>query len=241
MPPGSSRPSSGTAVRPASTAARSRATAGRPSMATLQEPFDVAFDQHREPVHQRPRQRADPEGRYGRRHQHHRGRRLCRLPGDGVLGTKTSISTSRSASPSMPQGNVVFGDADNKRIRMIDSHGIIRTIAGTGKNKATGDGGPATKAALADPENVVFDAAGNLYITDTVFDHIRRVDRPWRHQHARVTQGRKWAGDRPVRKPVRDQLGSERRLPHRPEGNRHSHRRQTPLGARSRTANGRGA
>ena len=59
---------------------------------------------------------------------------------------------------------------------MIDSHGIISTIAGTGVNDATGDGGPATKAALADPENVVYDAAGNLYITDTVNDRLRRVD-----------------------------------------------------------------
>ena len=75
-----------------------------------------------------------------------------------------------------PHGDVVFGDADNKRIRRIDSHGIISTIAGTGVNDATGDGGPATKAALADPENVVFDASGNLYITDTVNDRLRRVD-----------------------------------------------------------------
>ena len=127
--------------------------------------------------------------------------------GDGVLGTKTSISFPLGITVD-PHGDVVFGDADNKRIRMIDSHGIITTIAGTGKNKATGDGGPATKAALADPENVVFDAAGNLFITDTVFDHIRRVD-----GHGVITTlashkgGNGLAIDR-VRKPVRDQLGA---------------------------------
>jgi len=72
---------------------------------------------------------------------------------------------------------VLFADADNKRIRRIDGHGIITTIAGTGKDAATGDGGPARKAALADPENLVFDASGNLYVTDTVFDRLRRIDR----------------------------------------------------------------
>ena len=43
-------------------------------------------------------------------------------------------------------------------------------------NAATGDGGPATKAGLADPENVVIDASGNLYVTDTVTNRIRRID-----------------------------------------------------------------
>ena len=94
---------------------------------------------------------------------------------DGVLGNTTPIHTPLGITVD-PHGDVVFGDADNKRIRRIDSHGIISTIAGTGVNDATGDGGPATKAALADPENVVYDASGNLYITDTANDRLRRVD-----------------------------------------------------------------
>ena len=94
---------------------------------------------------------------------------------DGVLGSTTPIHLPLGITVD-PHGDVVFGDADNKRIRRIDSHGIISTIAGTGVNDATGDGGPATKAALADPENVVYDASGNLYITDTVNDRLRRVD-----------------------------------------------------------------
>ena len=76
----------------------------------------------------------------------------------------------------MLPGNVIFADAHHQRIRMIDRAGIISTVAGTGANVATGDGGLATAASLADPENMVFDAAGNLYITDTVSNTLRRVD-----------------------------------------------------------------
>ena len=96
-------------------------------------------------------------------------------PHDGVLGPQSSVRFPLGIIVD-PDGNVLFADGDNKRIRRIDGRGIITTIAGTGENKATGDGGPATKAGLADPENMVFDAAGNLYITDTVSNTLRRID-----------------------------------------------------------------
>ena len=60
---------------------------------------------------------------------------------------------------------------------MIDQHGKISTFAGTGKREATGDGGPATKAALADPENLLIDRSGNLDVTDTVFGGFRQIGR----------------------------------------------------------------
>jgi sugar lactone lactonase YvrE len=94
---------------------------------------------------------------------------------DGVLGSQTSIELPLGVTVDA-LGDVLFADADNKRVRMIDRHGVITTIAGSGKNAATGDGGLARKAALADPENLAFDASGNLYVTDTVSDRLRRID-----------------------------------------------------------------
>jgi len=45
-------------------------------------------------------------------------------------------------------GNLYFADANNHRIRRIDPRGIITTVAGTGVEGHTGDGGPAVKAEL---------------------------------------------------------------------------------------------
>ncbi|TAL12732.1 MAG: hypothetical protein EPO02_00450 [Nitrospirae bacterium] len=53
--------------------------------------------------------------------------------------------------------------------------GCITTIAGTGEPGCSGDGGPATKAALNEPKSVT--VAGNcLYIADSENHRIRKVD-----------------------------------------------------------------
>jgi DNA-binding beta-propeller fold protein YncE len=52
----------------------------------------------------------------------------------------------------------------------------ITTVAGTGRPGDSGDGGPAVRAELNQPFDVVFDAAGNLYFADTGNHKIRRVD-----------------------------------------------------------------
>jgi sugar lactone lactonase YvrE len=73
-------------------------------------------------------------------------------------------------------GNLYFCDDDNYRIRRIDAgSGIITTVAGNGLNDFSGDGGPATLAALGETSGVAVDASGNLYIADP-FGRVRRVD-----------------------------------------------------------------
>jgi len=74
-------------------------------------------------------------------------------------------------------GNMVFSDTFNNRIRRVDGRsGILTTIAGTGEKGYSGDGGPATAAALAEPYGVVVDRAGNLYTADRLNSRVRRVD-----------------------------------------------------------------
>jgi hypothetical protein len=57
----------------------------------------------------------------------------------------------------------------------VSSSGTITTIAGNGTAGISGDGGPATGAALQNPQGIALDAAGNLYIADTSNQRIRRV------------------------------------------------------------------
>lgn len=59
---------------------------------------------------------------------------------------------------------------------MAEQSWIITTVAGTGERGFAGDGGPAAQARLNGPFDVGFDAAGNLYFSDTFNHRIRRVD-----------------------------------------------------------------
>jgi len=73
-------------------------------------------------------------------------------------------------------GNLYIADTTNHRIRRVDSSGTITTVAGTGKEGFSGDDGPAADAQLHFPYGVAVDGAGNLFISDTWNDRIRRVD-----------------------------------------------------------------
>ena len=52
----------------------------------------------------------------------------------------------------------------------------ITTVAGTGDDAYNGDGFPAIYAKLNSPRGVALDAAGNLYISESYSDRIRKVD-----------------------------------------------------------------
>jgi sugar lactone lactonase YvrE len=75
------------------------------------------------------------------------------------------------------QGNLYVADRDNGAVREIGRDGRIRTIAGTGTRGYSGDGGPAVKARLNQPQGFAFDKAGNLYISDSANNRVRRIDR----------------------------------------------------------------
>jgi len=73
--------------------------------------------------------------------------------------------------------NIYFPDAYNNRVRKINtSNGIITTIAGIDTGAYSGDGGPATNAALSLPADVVLDTFGNVYIVDEGNSRIRLID-----------------------------------------------------------------
>src|ERR1035437_8266464 len=72
-------------------------------------------------------------------------------------------------------GNLYIADASNHRIRKVTPGGIVSTVAGTGVQGSSGDGGLAINALLNRPISVALDTAGNLYICDSSNHNVRRV------------------------------------------------------------------
>ncbi len=73
-------------------------------------------------------------------------------------------------------GNLYVADGGNDRIRKVDTSGTITTVAGTGMEGYSGDGGAAVEAQLNLPSYVELDGSGNLYIADIGNHRIRKVD-----------------------------------------------------------------
>jgi sugar lactone lactonase YvrE len=93
--------------------------------------------------------------------------------GDGGPATKAQLATPLGVAVDR-RGDVYIADADNFRVRKVNAHGVITTVAGTGKPGFFGDGGPATAARLTSPGGMVVDDRGNLYVAD--YAAVRRID-----------------------------------------------------------------
>lgn len=94
--------------------------------------------------------------------------------GDGALATLAKLDAPQSIAAD-GSGNVYFVDGNNNVIRKVDNNAIITTYVGTGASGYTGDGGPATKATIANPWGIATDGQDNLYIADTNNAAIRVV------------------------------------------------------------------
>ena len=92
--------------------------------------------------------------------------------GDNGPATSAQVVTTGVAVDST--GNLYIADLYNSRIRKV-SKGVITTVAGNGVYGYSGDNGPATSAQLGEPFGVAVDAAGNLYIADTLNARVRQV------------------------------------------------------------------
>ena len=77
-----------------------------------------------------------------------------------------------------PDKGLYITEVTNHRILRLDPvSGKLATIAGTGKQGYTGDGGPATKADLNEPYEIRFDDAGNIYFVEMKNHIIRCIDK----------------------------------------------------------------
>lgn len=103
------------------------------------------------------------------------GNGACGFSGDGASATSASLCLP-SAIAVASNGTIAIADQGNHRIRIVDSKGIVTTLAGNGDQRFSGDGDKATSAGLDSPSGIAFDSSGNLFITDTHNQRIRRVD-----------------------------------------------------------------
>jgi DNA-binding beta-propeller fold protein YncE len=100
--------------------------------------------------------------------------------GDGVSGAATQVNMNHPTGVTWDsQGRLVVAAWHNWKIKRVNDDGTIQVIAGS-KQGFAGDGGAAvgaTPAAMLDlPSSVVYDGAGNMYISDQGNGRVRRVD-----------------------------------------------------------------
>ena len=95
--------------------------------------------------------------------------------GDGGAATAAQLRNPQDVALDAA-GNLYIVDTGDHRIRKVNSAGVISTVAGSGAQGFSGDGGAATAAQLNQPRGVALDGAGNLYIADWANHRIRKVD-----------------------------------------------------------------
>jgi streptogramin lyase len=96
--------------------------------------------------------------------------------GDGGPATKATFNEPYAVVADA-EGNLCIVDRLNAVVRKVDRRtGIVSTLAGTGQKGSAGDGGPADKALLREPNDCCLDGRGGLLIADVGDWRIRRVD-----------------------------------------------------------------
>ncbi len=107
---------------------------------------------------------------------------ITTVAGNGAIGYSGDGAAAASAQLSGPAGiavdgpgNIFIADAGNNRIRKVARSEIITTVAGTGADAFSGDGGTAASAQLGFPNGVAVDGSGNLFIADFDNNRIRKV------------------------------------------------------------------
>ena len=95
--------------------------------------------------------------------------------GDG--GPATAARLNRPLAVAVDSlGRLFIADTGNNRVRMVDENGVITTVAGTGLQGYSGNGGPGVLAKLDAPAGVAVDGADHVFIADTGNQRIRALD-----------------------------------------------------------------
>jgi hypothetical protein len=107
---------------------------------------------------------------------------ISTVAGNGTQGYSGDGGPATSAELTDPEnitvdssGNLYIADTYGNRIRKVNTSGTISTFAGTGTAGYNGDNIAATSAQLSAPYDVITDTSGNVYISDTNNNRVRKV------------------------------------------------------------------
>jgi len=95
--------------------------------------------------------------------------------GDGGPAAEAQLNEPYRVRYDEASGNLYVCDTFNHAVRRISSDGIITSVAGTGVEGYSGDGGPGSQAQLAYPYDARVGPDGAVYIADSANHRIRRV------------------------------------------------------------------
>jgi NHL repeat len=95
------------------------------------------------------------------------------VPKDGAEATRAPLVDPRAVAADA-KGNVYVLERSGNALRVVDTSGKVRTVAGTGQKGATGDGGDALQATLNGPKHLCIDRDGSVIIADTENHLIRK-------------------------------------------------------------------
>ncbi|MBL7691976.1 MAG: T9SS type A sorting domain-containing protein [Flavipsychrobacter sp.] len=120
--------------------------------------------------------------------------RIRKIDGNGIITTVAGSGAGMYAGDGLPAntaklaqpqgiwkdscGNIYIADGTAYAVRIVNTAGNIYTIAGTGVNGHSGDGGPATAAQLTEIYNIYLDNANNLYLAMPTNCRIRKIALP---------------------------------------------------------------
>ncbi len=103
------------------------------------------------------------------------GQGISGFSGDGGPATASYLYSAIGVALDAT-GNIYIADSYNMRLRVINTSGIISTIAGNGVASFSGDGGPATAAEFNGLRHIAIDPSNNIIIGDCFNNCVRIIN-----------------------------------------------------------------